>query len=118
MATPPIPEPSGETICALCASLLEVLGGARPVEQLARWIAEPVFNRLRIRVTLAARGRQLRGTEIPVPAYRFGPVHRCSPAPGVVEAAVVVRDRVRARAIAIRFEGTQARWLATAIHVL
>jgi hypothetical protein len=42
----------------------------------------------------------------------------CEPRDGVVEAVVIVRGRARARAVAIRLEGLDRRWRATAIHVL
>jgi hypothetical protein len=42
----------------------------------------------------------------------------CEPRDGVVEAVVIVRNRVRTRAVAIRLEGLDSRWRATAINVL
>ena len=41
-----------------------------------------------------------------------------SPADGVVEAVVIVHGKARTRAIAIRLEGLDQRWRATAISVL
>jgi hypothetical protein len=40
------------------------------------------------------------------------------PADGVVEAVVIVHGRARSRSIAVRLEGIDRRWRATAIHVL
>ena len=47
-----------------------------------------------------------------------GTTHLCSPRDGVIEATVTVRGRVRSRAVALRLEGLDSRWRATAIHVL
>jgi hypothetical protein len=41
-----------------------------------------------------------------------------APRDGVVEAVVVVTSRARARAVAIRLEGLDRRWRASAIAVL
>ena len=40
------------------------------------------------------------------------------PRDGVVEAVVIVTGRARTRAVAIRLEGLDERWRATAINVL
>jgi hypothetical protein len=40
------------------------------------------------------------------------------PRDGVVEAVVIVHGRARTRAVALRLEGLDNRWRATAINVL
>lgn len=40
------------------------------------------------------------------------------PQDGVVEGVVIVRGKARTRAVAIRLEGFDRRWRASAIHVL
>ena len=52
------------------------------------------------------------------PVFTIGSTHTCSPRDGVIEATVTVRGRVRSRAVALRLEGLDSRWRATAIHVL
>jgi hypothetical protein len=44
--------------------------------------------------------------------------HICEPRDGVVEATVVIRNPVRVRAVAIRLEGLDRRWRASAVSVL
>ncbi len=52
------------------------------------------------------------------PVFTIGTVTSFSPRDGVIEAVIVVHGRARARAVAIRLEGLDRRWRATAINVL
>jgi hypothetical protein len=40
------------------------------------------------------------------------------PRDGVVESVVIIHGKARSRSIAIRLEGLDGRWRATAVHVL
>jgi hypothetical protein len=111
----PDPKPLLEN---LACSVLEVLGGARDLEQIARWMTEDVYKHLLRRVVLAARGRAARRQAPARPAFILGSTRITSPADGVIEATVVLHGRIRTRAVAIRLEGLDRRWRATAIHVL
>ena len=102
----------------LARSVIEVLAGAREVEQIARWVTEGVYAQLLRRSVLASRGRFARRAEAARPVYAVGGVQVCEPADGVVEATVLLHGRIRTRAIAIRLEGLDSRWRATALHVL
>jgi hypothetical protein len=48
----------------------------------------------------------------------IGSVTITEPRDGVIEAAIIVRGRARTRAVAIRLEGLDRRWRASAINVL
>ena len=67
---------------------------------------------------LSARARQAKGTVPARPTFSIGSVTICEPRDGVVESTVIVRGRARVRAVAIRLEGLDNRWRATAINVL
>ncbi|MDO9063106.1 MAG: Rv3235 family protein [Microbacterium sp.] len=111
----PDPAPLLENLARI---VIEVLAGARDLEQIGRWVTEDVYQHLLRRVSLAARTRRLKG-QVPVrPSFTIGAVHGCEPRDGVVESTVVVHARARSRAVAIRLEGLDRRWRATAIHVL
>jgi hypothetical protein len=114
-ATLPDPAPLLENLTR-CA--IEILGGARDLEQIARWVSDDVYRHLLKRVVLATRARQARGQAPARPTFSIGGTRICAPADGVIEAVVIVRGRARTRAVAIRLEGLDARWRATAIHVL
>ena len=98
--------------------VIEALSGARDLEQLARWVSDDVYRALLKRVVLASRARRAKGITARRPQFSIGRTTMCSPADGVVEAVVMVHSRVRARAVAIRLEGFDHRWRASAISVL
>lgn len=102
----------------LTRCVIEILAGARDLEQISRWVTDDVYRHLLKRVVLSARARQAKG-RIPVrPAFAIGSISLCEPRDGVVEAVVIVRGRARVRAVALRLEGLDNRWRATAINVL
>ncbi|MFP5336653.1 MAG: Rv3235 family protein [Actinomycetes bacterium] len=111
-----LPDP-GTTARALVQAVVEVLAGTRPAAQLVRWLSADVYAALQRRAALAAR--------LARPAAASGPARRpvvravrtSAPADGVVEASAVVLDRGRIRAVAVRLEGLDGRWRATALEV-
>ena len=111
----PPPEPLIEN---LTRCVIEVLAGARDLDQIARWVSDDVYRHLLKRVVLSARARRVKGRQPVRPSFTMGPVSLCRPRDGVVEAVVVVHSRARSRAVAVRLEGLDRRWRATAIHVL
>jgi hypothetical protein len=108
-----LPDPVA-TCTALVQAVVEVLAGTRQPSQLVRWLGMDVYAALQRRAALAARLR--RGTATARHAVVTG-VRVCEPADGVVEASAVVVDRDRVRAVALRLEGMDGRWRATALEV-
>lgn len=102
----------------LTRCVIEILAGARDLEQISRWVTDDVYRHLLKRVVLSARARQAKGAAPARPTFSIGSVTICEPRDGVVESTVIVRGRARARAVAIRLEGLDNRWRATAINVL
>ncbi|MET0933633.1 MAG: Rv3235 family protein [Mycetocola sp.] len=111
----PPPEPLLEN---LTRCVMEVLAGARELDQLARWISEDVYKHLLKRQVVSARARQVKGLQAVRPVLKIGRITVYAPRDGVVEAVVMVHQRTRSRAVAIRLEGMDRRWRATAISVL
>ena len=111
----PAPEPMLEN---LTRCVIEILAGARDLEQIARWVTDDVYRHLLKRVILSTRARQARGRTPSRPAFTIGTTTICEPRDGVVEAVVIVHGRARSRAVALRLEGLDRRWRATAINVL
>lgn len=109
-----LPEPR-RWAARLAQAVLETLAGQRPVQQLSRWTDEPVFVALSRRANLRAARRRPR-----TPAHRVTvrSVRASRPAPNAVEACVVVQTGPRARAVALRLEGLDGRWLCTALDVI
>jgi hypothetical protein len=111
----PRPEPLLEN---LTRCVIEILAGARDLEQIARWVTDDVYRHLLKRVVLSTRARRARGQRASRPSFTIGSTSICEPRDGVVEAVIIVRGRARTRAVAIRLEGLDQRWRATAINVL
>ncbi|GAB3804543.1 hypothetical protein GCM10028798_24980 [Humibacter antri] len=111
----PDPEP---LLTNLARCILEVLAGARELDQLNRWVTDEVYATLLHRTVLAERARRVKGLKAVRPALSVLSTHISEPRDGVVEATVVVRNPVRVRAVAIRLEGLDRRWRASAVSVL
>ena len=102
----------------LTRCVIEILAGARELEQVARWVSDDVYRNLLRRVVISTRARQAKGQPVARPTFTIGSLTVCEPRDGVVEAVVIVRGRARVRAVALRLEGLDRRWRATAINVL
>jgi Family of unknown function (DUF6459) len=112
-----LPAP-GPLLENLTRCVIEVLAGARDLEQISRWVTDDVYRHLLKRVVLSARARHATGRAPVRPTFSIGSVSQCEPRDGVVESVVIVLGRARVRAVAIRLEGLDGRWRATAINVL
>jgi hypothetical protein len=111
----PNPEPLLEN---LTRCVIEILAGARELEQISRWVTDDVYRNLLKRVVISARARQAKGQPVGRPSFSIGSTSLFEPRDGVVEAVVIVRGRARTRAVALRLEGLDRRWRATVISVL
>lgn len=113
-----LPDPE-QLLTNLTRSVIEVIAGARDLEQLSRWISEDVYRTLLKQSVIASRARMLKKQPPTVPIVRVGRVHMQTPVDDVCEAVIMVQaGRARARAVAIRLEGIDSRWRATSIGVL
>lgn len=111
----PDPQPLIEN---LTRCVIEILAGARELDQIARWLTDDVYRHLlnrKVQLGIQAARQSVRPMR---PNFRFGTVVVCEPSDGVVEAVAVVHGRVRTRAVTVRLEGLDRRWRATALRVL
>jgi hypothetical protein len=99
----------------LAQAVVEVLAGDRPCAQLLRWTTESVHAQLKLRAGRAARA----GATVRLGSARPGirSVRLCEPADGIAEVCAVVAHQGRCRALALRLEGADGRWLCTALQV-
>ncbi|MFO7691031.1 MAG: Rv3235 family protein [Cryobacterium sp.] len=111
----PDPEP---LLINLSRCIIEVLAGARELEQLARWVSDDVYKNLLTRTVLSNRARSITQRPPVRPTFTIGRIRVFEPRPGAVEAVVMVHSRTRARVVALRLEAMDDRWRASAIHVL
>ncbi|WAP52738.1 Rv3235 family protein [Arthrobacter sp. ATA002] len=113
---------------------LEVLGGTRPLQQMARWLDPASFERLQLRANLvrsresgAARGPSGvragaggRAPAVPERLHRQVVIRCCRICPvseGVCEASVVAAEQNRVRAAALRIELRRGLWKITALEI-
>jgi hypothetical protein len=101
---------------------LEVLGGARPLQQMARWLDPENYERLQLRTNLARciGSTRTTGQTPQVSALRQVVVRSarvCPISPGVYEASVVAFDQRRVRAVALRIEQRRGVWRVTALEI-
>ena len=104
---------------------LEVLGGSRPLQQMARWLDPENYERLQLRANLV---RCI--SSAPIKRGSHGQVHAsthrhvvvrsarvCLVSPGIYEASVVAFDQKRVRAVALRIEQRRGMWRVTALEI-
>ncbi|MHA7175519.1 Rv3235 family protein [Arthrobacter sp. Sr24] len=114
--------------CKVAQSALEIINGARSVQQLARWLDVRCLSSLTTRARLYAqacreqdRHRSREGHPDNVRLLHRQPrvhsVHCFAVEPGIFETAVVVADRTRFRAIAMRLELSKGMWKVTALRI-
>lgn len=114
--------------CKVAQSALEIINGVRSVQQLARWLDVRCLSALTTRARLYAqacreqdRHRSREGHPDNVRLLHRQPrvhsVHCFAVEPGIFETAVVVADRTRFRAIAMRLELSKGMWKVTALRI-
>ena len=119
-----------ERVKAICQSValaaLEVLGGVRPLQQMARWLDPENYERMQLRTNLVRGLRQSPEAVRPRTAPDPQQLHRgvrirscriCPVAEGIYEAAVVALENDRARAVALRVQLRRGLWRVTALEI-
>lgn len=107
-----LPDPQA-LVARLSQAVMEVVSGQRPATQLIRHFAPSVYSIIARRALVAAR-RHDGGQRRPAVVRR---VRTCEPADGIVEACAVVVTHGRVRAMAMRLEGIDGRWVVTAVTI-
>jgi len=105
-----LPDPRRWT-AMIAQAVVEILGGRRPATQVLRWVDPEIYQRIQ----RSAQPQPGRGGGIPVRVRRV----RISTSPdGPVEAVAVVDDGTRCRAMTLRLEALERRWLCTALDIV
>jgi hypothetical protein len=87
-------------------SVVEVWAGRRQPAQLISWCHRVIYMEL-----LRASGSQ---KEI----GKIKSIHQSEPLDGICESTALIRYGERLRAVVIRFEGVDGRWLCTALKMI
>ncbi|WP_104193155.1 Rv3235 family protein [Cryobacterium sp. Y82] len=103
---------------ALALRAVEVIAGARDLEQLARWVTDDVYARLRVRVSIAARARAITGIDAERPRLWIDHVKTWPTDTGGFNAVILVYDKRRAHVVSVQLEGLDQRWRATVLVVM
>jgi len=103
---------------ALAVRAVEIIAGARDVEQLARWVTDDVYAHLRFRASIAARARAVTGVVADRPRLWIDHVKAWPTDSGGFNAVILVYDTRRAHVVSLRLEGIDQRWQATALVVI
>ena len=107
---------------AVVQASLEVLGGSRPLQQLAGWLDPSSYERLHLRANLTRsldRGPAT-GTHPDRLLHRnvtVLSVRTCRVSARVYEASAVTCENHRARAVALRLEHRRGHWKVTALEI-
>ncbi|MCY0903554.1 Rv3235 family protein [Arthrobacter sp. H14-L1] len=103
---------------------VEVLAGSRPVQQLARWLDARSFEALQVRAELTRsvqRTLDRSSVHSNVHELHRNPsvrsLHCCAVRPGVYESSLVIAERRRIRALAMRMEERNGVWKVTALEI-
>nr|WP_281373196.1 Rv3235 family protein [Kineococcus aurantiacus] len=102
-------------------TLLEVLTGLRPPQQLLRWSSADIYTGVQRRAALQARLRARTRAGTAVRAAHVTTLRVSFPGDGVAEVGAVLRDTDRVRAAALRVERctdrSGERWRVTALEL-
>lgn len=116
--TSDLPNPT-ELVKVLACGIVQVLAGERQVDQLSKMLSEDLYLQLRDAARKNLRKQRYLATQpnnrLQIEVQR---VKLSSPRDGVVESVTLLHAVERTRAVAIRLEGINSRWLATMVSVL
>lgn len=99
----------------VCQATAEVLAGLRQHQQLSRWLAPEVHDKVRQRGELMARHRS--DAAVQAGPLAFGSIRSTQLREGVWEVSVVFSDEQRVRACALRLQAHRRRWRVTAMEL-
>ena len=103
----------------IAQAVVEVLAGTRPVQQLSRSLDPRSLASLQHRAVLT-RAHAVRSGVANFRHHRnpqVRSVHACAVSESVYEAALVVHEELRSRAVAMRLELSNGAWKVTALQI-
>ncbi|WP_155838582.1 Rv3235 family protein [Arthrobacter castelli] len=108
---------------SIAQASLEVLAGTRPATQLSRWLDPVSYEKLQFRAKILRGQRERRRAAT---ASRIDQLHRnprvrsvrlCRISRNAYEAALIVIEQDRVRAVALRLEYRRELWKVTALEI-
>jgi hypothetical protein len=110
------------TARSVAQAAMEVIGGTRPVQQLARWLEPDCYEKLVHRAALAKAGQERRrpGRDSDPRLPRSAVVRSsrvCPVSEDAYEASLVIVETTRVRAVALRLEFRRGLWKVAALEI-
>lgn len=100
---------------------VEILAGTRPASQLARWTTPEVVERFTQRAAMLKLVQEQCPGRVDLQLVHRSPrvrrIRVCEPAPQCYEAAIVIDEATRSRAVALRIERTGRQWRVVHLEV-
>ena len=95
-----------EWVTKFALSIVEIWGGRRSANQLARWCHRQVHQQLLVKSSIMKTSPKIRK------------IYISQPIEGVAETTITLRIGERVRSLILRFEGVDKRWLCTELVLL
>ena len=95
-----------EWVTKFALSIVEIWGGRRSANQLARWCHRQVHQQLLAKSSIMKTSPKIRK------------IYISQPIEGVAETTITLRIGERVRSLILRFEGVDKRWLCTELVLL
>ncbi len=95
-----------EWVTKFALSVVEIWGGRRSANQLARWCHRQVHQQLLVKSSIMKISPKIRK------------IYISQPIEGVAETTITLRIGERVRSLILRFEGVDKRWLCTELVLL
>ena len=95
-----------EWVTKFALSIVEIWGGRRSANQLARWCHRQVYQQLLVKSSIMKVSPKIRK------------IYISQPIEGVAETTITLRIGERVRSLILRFEGVDKRWLCTELVLL
>jgi hypothetical protein len=111
----PRPGPWAERIIR---GMVESIHGVRDPYQFSRWVSHDVFQDVTTQSQDIQRQNQTLGKRPLSPRFALQRLIIAAPRDGVIEASAVVGVSDRIKAVALRMEGMDNRWMATSFKLL
>lgn len=106
----------------LARSTIEIIAGAREIEQLSRWVTDETYRKLEVISIIAARKRKLNHEVTTRPLLRIGNCIMQSPNDRVRNGVIAVWQQTnhepQLHTISFRLEHSSARWRASVLAVI
>jgi hypothetical protein len=98
-----------EWVAKYVVSIVEILNGKRPIQQISRWTHRITYQRIVNEIHNISTWR---------PQPKIRKFYISQPLEGIAEVTVTLRFENQIRAMLLRFEGVERRWVCTQLELI